>query len=211
MSKILAFSSKEVEEKLGGLTSFGGIRPQPEDVQKALNEMTPVWKKRSELEKDPNYRQPIVYFIIQRVEGLTFTEDVLLYKRKGGGESRLEGKYSIGFGGHVEQGDEGESITETLHNAYLRELEEELPGLDIFFEEIFGVHWTNENEVDEVHLAIFMNVATNTKIGDIELTEGTLIGYIPETTLNNMIKSQQGANSSMFEQWTIDVTTNHPL
>jgi len=66
-------------------------------------------------EYDENTQQIIPYIVVW--DG---GYNVLCYQRKGGGEKRLDAKLSIGFGGHVNDGDE------TFLDGVNRELDEEL-------------------------------------------------------------------------------------
>lgn len=201
MSKILAFKNEELQQKLG----WAKEQEVVEDVGAILdhiNKLTPVWKERDDLESDPTYRQPIVYFRIA-----SSNDSVLLYKRKGGGESRLDGKYSIGFGGHVDYEDQSKTNVETLINSAQREMREELPGLKGSVEDLRfdGVSWSSKTEVDKVHVAIFMTLVTELEPHEIGLTEGTLIGFIPKLTLANLLITQ-GIN---LENWSVELVANY--
>jgi len=81
---------------------------------------------REHIEGDENFRQLLPYVLVHGPnEG-----SVLGYNRpgKGQGESRLQGAFSIGFGGHVELKDwrPGQSVGEMLSACADRELAEEL-------------------------------------------------------------------------------------
>ena len=79
-----------------------------------------VFSQRSLLEKNPEWRQPIPYMVV------TSMGRVLTYRRsKGVGESRLAGKRSFGFGGHVNRED-GISAPANILAAAEREAGEEL-------------------------------------------------------------------------------------
>jgi predicted NUDIX family phosphoesterase len=78
--------------------------------------------ERARWEPDDALKQLVVYVLVRR------GDDWLSYRRVKG-EHRLAGKLSIGFGGHVEAGDEagnGPAPTALFLTAALRELEEEL-------------------------------------------------------------------------------------
>lgn len=112
-------------------------------------------KRRGDMEEDPTFKQLIPYTaVIDRETG-----DWLVYERLSqGGEKRLEGKQSIGVGGHANAID-GETTAEAIiaGNA-LRELNEEL----ILKEDvkITRVGYVNDdaNEVGKVHFGV-INVA----------------------------------------------------
>lgn len=73
-----------------------------------------------------------------------------------GGDSRLQGKISIGLGGHMDGG-------EDMDTALYRELEEEV-GLkidDIVSAVYRGSIYSEETEVDSVHLGLVYILTTN--------------------------------------------------
>ena len=88
--------------------------------RQTINQLTPIYKPRHELENDPNYKQPIPYLLLRNPQNqlATFTRQ--------GNEKRLHGLWSCGIGGHVDQADQAPTNTTTLHNALLREMQEEL-------------------------------------------------------------------------------------
>jgi len=55
----------------------------------------PVWRERSTVEDDPQWQQPIPYVVLLRAG------QVWAYRRRGG-DGRLDGRASVGVGGHVE-------------------------------------------------------------------------------------------------------------
>src|SRR3989344_7918816 len=63
------------------------------------------WKRRGDMEIDPSYKQPIAYCAIVNPE----SEKVFAYIRSKRdehyGEKRLQGKLSVGIGGHIEKRD----------------------------------------------------------------------------------------------------------
>lgn len=107
-----------------------GYAPLPEDPDWPLGPWVlpePTWLPRTDaLESDPSWKQVIPYVLCVR-DGR-----VLAYRRprKGPGEARLAGRWSIGVGGHVEQDDAWESPPETVLRAAWREIEEELRPVD---------------------------------------------------------------------------------
>lgn len=92
--------------------------------------IAPVFKERSEVETDPQWKQPIPYCLISRLEHEDRETQYFVYRRPAaGGESRLSGKLSIGVGGHVEEADkvsERISLSAITQLAARREIVEEL-------------------------------------------------------------------------------------
>jgi len=75
---------------------------------------------RSRAEADPSYKQIIPYVLVCRGNEVFATR-----RLAAGGESRLHGKLSIGVGGHINPGPDGEGGA-ALMMALRREMEEEL-------------------------------------------------------------------------------------
>ena len=112
-------------------------------------------------ETDPNYKQPIAYVLLAN----PLLKKVYLYQRaikdEEYNEKRLQGKYSIGVGGHIdlEDGDK----TNPLHDSLFRELEEEL-GIsrnDISNLRVLGYINDDTNSVGQVHFGVLNLAETN--------------------------------------------------
>lgn len=119
-------------------------------------------KRRGDMEIDPNYKQLISYIIVRNEKG-----DILTYKRlKGGGESRLHSRVSIGIGGHMNP---HETLSEypLLEENARRELQEEL-GTDAELT-LLGFVNDDTNDVGEVHFGV-VYLAT-VKESDINIAE----------------------------------------
>lgn len=115
---------------------------------------------RNILETDSNFKHIIPYVIVEQ-DGKYLT-----YRRTSkGGESRLHGNFSLGFGGHIDICDcitsnNGSSIdlNKTIMNSAERELSEEL---GIFYHdgfEFFGLILDDSNAVGSVHLGVVLKI-----------------------------------------------------
>lgn len=114
----------------------------------SAEEMPLAFRERRECEEDATKRQVIPYTVvdvslIKNKE--TVKQGVLVYQRGGGGEARLDAKYSIGIGGHINPCDtiaseadltvtRGEqegffpcNLAAFVHEGRWREIYEELP------------------------------------------------------------------------------------
>ncbi len=100
---------------------------------------------RRDAELDENYLQPIGYAVL--VHGKRSERRYFCTKRLNGGDKRLAGMYSIGIGGHVDDG-------ETPLQALYRELEEEVgvTGDHIFTMKRLGYIYDKSNAVGRVHI-----------------------------------------------------------
>lgn len=110
---------------------------------------------RSEAEVEISVLQPISYCVLEVGD-----RDSLKYfctKRIGNaGDERLSGLYSIGVGGHVEDG-------ESLTDAFYREMKEEVAvdTEDIFTVKRLGYIYDGSTEVGKVHLGFVFLVSLN--------------------------------------------------
>lgn len=105
------------------------------------------------VEEDETYLQIIPYSYF-RDDG---SGDLLYYVRAEGGEARLHGKTSIGFGGHVELTELAPyaDIAATVRAAGRRELEEELDGARVDEDmEVVGLILASDSPVDRVHMGV---------------------------------------------------------
>lgn len=119
-------------------------------------------KRRGDMEINPNYKQLISYIIVKNENG-----DILTYKRlKGGGESRLHSRISIGVGGHMNP-HEGFSEYPLLTENAKRELKEEL-GVDADLT-LIGFVNDDTNAVGEVHFGVVYIATVNES--EIHITE----------------------------------------
>ena len=138
-------------------------------------------------ERDKSIVQFIPYVVCLTEEG-----NILSYKRKGGGEQRLEGKHSVGIGGHVNttdtktieqlipdqrKGTQYEMSWDVVTRGAIREIEEELRIDKGYAEDNLvevGVMYTPTDEglddqtpipaVGEVHIAIIYALKVHDKV-----------------------------------------------
>jgi predicted NUDIX family phosphoesterase len=127
---------------------FQGFRPYDAEYAKSLLDPAMFqFLPRPEAELDPRFKQLIPYSV------LTFDGRVFVYRRgQKGTEKRLQGSYSIGFGGHINP------IDQTETDVYLagkdRELDEEVKIGKPLSEQILGFIYDDASEVGRVHLGI---------------------------------------------------------
>jgi predicted NUDIX family phosphoesterase len=81
---------------------------------------TPVWSERVDIERDETILQLIPYVVLRNSAG-----ELWCYARKGG-DARLDGRWSCGVGGHVEEIDLAADLRQTLTDTARREMLEEL-------------------------------------------------------------------------------------
>lgn len=149
-----------------------------------------VWfAPRAQVELDEGFIQIIPYVIID------INKIIATYNRSSTlSEDRLNGKLSIGFGGHIEIQDVALSeervvVMQTIWNATERELHEEIGCAQIEGASIAGVLWDGSSKVGQVHLGILIYLARpHLEIGN--------------TTVRWVAKNQLRDNRDKMEPWS---------
>jgi predicted NUDIX family phosphoesterase len=127
------------------------------DVDHYLSEIfvqgVPCFMNRSQVEKDPGYKQLIPYVI------MGYDGKYLSYVRgKRAGETRLVGLRSIGIGGHINPADDMPLFNKDFYDTYLaaveREVAEEVSVETSHTNHIVALLNDESNEVGSVHLGI---------------------------------------------------------
>lgn len=122
-------------------------------LRKIFVQGVPCFMNRSQVEKDPGYKQLIPYVIMGH-DG-----KYLSYVRgKRAGETRLVGLRSIGIGGHINPTDDMPLFNTDFYDTYLTAVEREVAE-EIFVEtnhtnNIVALLNDESNEVGSVHLGI---------------------------------------------------------
>lgn len=107
---------------------------------------------RGEMEEDPSFKQLIPYCIFKFVDDNGETQVFQYTRGKGGGETRLRAKKSVGIGGHISTLDAHDASPYEL--GMQRELEEEVVIDTEYTQTLVGLINDDENEVGKVHLGI---------------------------------------------------------
>lgn len=127
------------------------------DVDRYINEIfvqgVPRFMNRSQVEKDPNFKQLIPYVI------MSHDGKYLSYVRgKRAGETRLVGNRSIGIGGHINPTDDMPLFNTDFYDTYLaavdREVAEEVSVETSHTNHIVALLNDDSNDVGSVHLGI---------------------------------------------------------
>ncbi len=168
-----------------------------------------VWYiPRSNCETNPDFRQLLPYVVIINPKG-----DILCYNRpaKEGGEGRLAGKFSIGFGGHVEPEDWSCSPWPTCFAAAERELREELhmedagngiDPMDTLYHTLAALILSNDTPVDSVHLGI----ALVAKWESADAVPSQIVSNEPDQICNlRTLTLEQAKAEANPESWTAKI------
>ena len=124
-----------------------------------LDGVAGVWLPRSKAEYDPSFKQLIPYAVVERPSG-----GIACYRRHGT-EDRLHGLWSVGIGGHVNEGDRGGpngTASEAIQNCLNREISEEMgfETKDVPYR-FLGVINEELTDVGTVHLGLVFKVAVD--------------------------------------------------
>jgi predicted NUDIX family phosphoesterase len=143
--RVLAVPRPAIESML----QQGFFESNGADLMGRLGELA-VFLDRNAAEQDPSHKQIIPYILV--VQQGRF----LLYRRtKKQGESRLHDKFSLGFGGHINDIDGNkETDTNLILAAMIRELNEELFLPSVRQLSVVGFINDDTNPVGKVHLGV---------------------------------------------------------
>jgi predicted NUDIX family phosphoesterase len=144
IEKVLVVPRESIKESL----KQGFFEADGSDLLGAVGRLA-VFLDRPLAEQDPSHKQIIPYIAISH--GGRF----LAYRRTANqGESRLHNKLSLGFGGHINDGDGPGGSTNLILTAMVRELNEEVFVPSIRRLSIVGFINDDSNPVGQVHLGV---------------------------------------------------------
>lgn len=126
----------------------------------------PLWRERAQVEHDETLLQPVAYGVLLNDQGHAWC-----YQRAGG-DARVDGCFSCGVGGHVDEQDAqpltranpgadstatpGFNPIATLRTAWLRELTEELCAGPVHLADVrlHGLVYEGQTAIGRVHLGV---------------------------------------------------------
>ena len=172
-------------------------------VQKGL------FRKRSELEEDPSFKQVIPYAVISNNEpersGVRQSQSFYLFKRTSGQtEKRLHNKYSLGVGGHMNSGNSKESSEQYLINELKRELFEEVRLLNgCLIEDIEFIGFINDDTipVGRVHIGLLYNVRVSNKNVVINETDRMTADWIDKPVLAEFYEGMETWTKIIYDYY----------
>lgn len=194
---ILACTAAPLNQMAVGPGAF--LRMDSLEIRAILQDTCGLWiGPRGLLEEQPLFRQIIPYAVVM------VGDKYLRYRRTPvGGEQRLHGKYSIGFGGHVELHDlvfqQGKiQLLRSLADAMARELREEL-AIDPWLSKsrTGGLLIDNSSEVGRVHVGS----VEIWQFGSMPTLTGT-DGEVGELEAMDLSSLYAAANRETLEPWS---------
>jgi predicted NUDIX family phosphoesterase len=150
-----------------------------------------LFRRRSELEEDPSFKQIISYAIISNKEpersGVRQSQSFYLFKRTSRQtEKRLHNKFSLGVGGHMNPNDSMEPKEQYLIDELKRELNEEVRLLNgCLIEDIEFIGFINDDTipVGRVHVGLLYNIHVSNKEVYINETDKMTADWIDKPDL----------------------------
>ena len=140
-----------------------------------------LFRKRSDLEEDPSFRQIIPYAIISHKESF-----LLFQRRSGQTEKRLHNKLHLGAGGHVNPCRSDEPDAQFLIDELKRELFEEVRlSNDCSIENIEFIGFINDESipVSRVHIGLLYNIRVSGKCVYVNETNKMTAAWIEKQDL----------------------------
>jgi predicted NUDIX family phosphoesterase len=116
-----------------------------ERCQRVIREQS-FFMPRAEVEDDPSYQQIIPYVVFRHGERYFLTR-----RLRASSERRLRQQYSLGVGGHINPGDQGD---DPIQDGMRREWEEEVVYSGRFEAYLLGLINDDSSPVSKVHLGV---------------------------------------------------------
>ena len=136
---IMAVARERFPDDLG----WRGVRTDGIEAHLATIAAAAIFRPRPALEGDPAWKQIVPYLILR--DG---SRVFLMQRTRAGGDARLHDRWSIGIGGHVEQGD-GDHL-----GGLRREWEEEIEAAFVPHWQLMGLLNDDSTPVGAVHLGV---------------------------------------------------------
>jgi predicted NUDIX family phosphoesterase len=197
-------------DKFWKLTTYkekGLIEGSGEELKRIVQ--NGMFRKRSELEDDPSFKQVIPYAIISNNEpdsgGVHQRVSYFLFKRSSGQtEKRLHDKFSLGVGGHMNPGDSRESDEEYITNELKRELFEEVRLLNgCLIDDIEFIGFINDDSipVGRVHIGLLFNIHVSNRNVVINETDRMTAEWIAKSGLAEYYEGMETWSKITFDYY----------
>lgn len=154
------------------------------------------WVERTQAEEDSSFKQVIPYAVLLRATGDPSGLEVFVYQRRGGEEGRLEGLWSLGVGGHIEEFD-GD-----YWQAFERELAEEVVIEGEHRHQILGLVHDESTPVGRVHVGVVHLVWIQAG-GTVRAREACLAGgrFLSRSCLSDQDREWESWSRILIEQF----------
>lgn len=158
-----------------------------------------LFRRRSELEDDPSFKQIIPYGIISNADSF------YLFTRKSGQvEKRLHNKLHLGVGGHMNPGNSALSGEQYLHSELKREFFEEIKLLNgCLIEDIEFIGFINDDSipVSRVHLGLLYNIRVSASDVAVRETDKMTAGWVAKADLADYYEEMETWTQIAFDHY----------
>jgi predicted NUDIX family phosphoesterase len=196
---VLAFPTDELW-KLIAFKETGLIRGNGEVLKMIVQ--NGQFLRRSELEEDPSYKQIIPYAIISHKDSF------YLFRRTAGQtEKRLHNKFSLGVGGHMNQGDSVNLKEQFIIHELKRELSEEVKLLNnCLIEDIEFIGFLNDDTipVGRVHIGLLYNIHVSNKELSVNEKDKMSADWIEKSNLSEFYEGMETWSKIIFDFYIQD-------
>ena len=168
-----------------------------------------LFRKRNELEEDPSFKQIIPYAIIsckeQELGGAWQNQSFYLFRRTSGQtEKRLQNRYSLGVGGHMNPGNFIEPGEHFLIDELKRELFEEVRLFNgCLIEDIEFIGFINDDTifVGRVHIGLLYNIHVSNKDVSVNEPDKMTAEWIEKTSLAEFYEGMETWTRITFDYY----------
>jgi len=178
-----------------------GLIKENSEVLKRIVEKG-LFRKRSESEEDPSFKQIIPYAIISN------RDSYYLFRRTSGQrEKRLHNKFTLGAGGHMNPGGPMESKEHYLIDELKRELNEEVKLLNgCLIEDIEFIGFINDDTiaVGRAHIGLLYNIRVSNKELYINETDKMTAEWIEKSALAEFYEGMETWSKIVFDFYIKD-------
>lgn len=158
-----------------------------------------LFRKRSELEEDPSFKQIIPYAILSN------ENSYYLFKRLSGQtEKRLHNKFTLGVGGHMNPRNSKEPKEQYLINELKRELFEEVKLLNAcLIENIEFIGFINDDTitVGKVHIGLLFDIHVSNKDVAVNETDKMTAEWIEKPNLAEIYECLETWSQIAFDYY----------
>jgi len=175
----------------------GLIRENCEVLKKIVQ--NGIFRKRSELEEDPSFKQIIPYAVISNK-----TSFYLFRRSSWQTEKRLQNLFSLGVGGHMNPGSSTGHEEHYLHDELKRELFEEVILLNnCNIEDIEFIGFINDDTipVGRVHIGLLYNIHVSNKEVYINEPEKMTAGWIEKSNLAEFYEGMETWTKIIYDHY----------
>jgi predicted NUDIX family phosphoesterase len=169
-----------------------------ERCQRVIREQS-FFMPRAEVEDDPSYQQVIPYVVFRHAERYFLTR-----RLRASSERRLRQQYSLGVGGHINPGDQGD---DPIQDGMRREWREEVVYSGRFEAHLLGLINDDSSPVSKVHLAVVFLVdgdspeisirETNKLSGELLTLDEMRIFYLGMESWSQIVYDKLAADAAL--------------